>query len=304
MPRTSPLIKSFISYLTIERGLLRNTTDSYTSDLVRLQTWATQNKLTLRGLTGRDIDRHIGHLTRSNLNPTSITRALSAIRTFYDFLVFESEVTTNPTLDIPSPKRTRPLPHVLTSGELDRLLNSPDTSTPEGLRDRALLELLSAAGLRISELVKLRHRDIAIDRRLLQCLGKGNKERQVPFTATAADWLTKYIRAEHPRSQPRSSQSIFLNQGHPLTRQFTWSIIKHYAELCNLPDVTPHSLRHTFATSLLENGMSTMIVQQLLGHASISTTEIYLTVSKSHLRRSYERHHPRAHSSANAKTNP
>lgn len=294
MSRTSPLIKRFTNYLTVERGLSLNTIAAYKADLLRLQNWASANDLILRGLNTRDLDRHIGTLTRANLNAVTIDRALSAIRTFYDFLAFENEITLNPTRDLQSLKKTRPLPHVLAPAEGSRLLNAPDTESLTGLRDRALLELLYATGLRISEIISIRHCDVSLEWRLLQCVGKGHKERRVPFTPTVAHRLRAYIQRQHPRSRPSAQALVFLNQGKPLTRQFAWTLIKRYAADAGIPTVTPHSLRHTFATSLLNNGAPTRVVQQLLGHSSISTTEIYLSVSKTRLRETYDSYHPRA----------
>jgi integrase/recombinase XerD len=293
MPRVSPLITSYINYLKVERGLSSNTTDNYQRDLVMLQRWATEQRLILRGLSGRDIDRYLGELNRRSLNPSTINRSLSSIRTFYDFLVLENEIPTNPTFDIPSLKQTRSLPHVLTSNEIERLLAAPDTATETGLRDRALLGLLLAAGLRLSELIALRHSDVSIDRRILKCLGKGEKERQVPFTSDAADCLSKYLRSRALGLRSKKNAPIFTNQDSSLTRQFAWSIIKHYAQVAGIPAMTPHSLRHTFATSLLERGVPTRVAQQLLGHSSITTTEIYLHVTMAGLRRVYDIHHPR-----------
>lgn len=288
------MITSFIKYVEVERGLSRNTRQSYLADLLRLQAWSAQNQLSLRGLNCRDLERHIGDLSRANLNPASINRTLSTFRNFFRFLANEGEISANPTTDIGSLKKTRSLPHVLTIAEVRRLLRSPDLSSITGLRDRALLEILFATGLRISEAIRLRNVDIELDRRILRCVGKGNKERQVPFTQSAADALRAYSKALHPRSRPRPEANVFLNQSSPLTRQFAWTIIKGHAAQAGLSAVTPHSLRHTFATSLLNNGVPTKLVQQLLGHSHIATTEIYLTLSHDRLRQTYDRHHPRA----------
>lgn len=292
MTRVSPLITRYITYLTIERGLSSNTLSSYRGDLLRLQRWATENRTILRGLSGRDLDRYIGQLCRDTKTPATINRSLTAIRTFYDFLVFENEVSANPTFDIPSFKQSRSLPHVLSPPEIQRLLVSPDTKTLDGLRDRALLELLLAAGLRLSEAINLRHPNITIARRILKCLGKGHKERQVPFTETAAAWLSEY--KTKSAANRTTGDLFFTNQARPLTRQFAWSVIKGHALAAGVPSMTPHSLRHTFATSLLEEGVPTSIVQQLLGHSSISTTEVYLHVTTAQLRRVYDLHHPRS----------
>jgi integrase/recombinase XerD len=294
MPRTSPLITSFIKCLEVERGLSWNTRQSYLADLLRLQAWSAKNQLIIRGLSCRDLERHIADLSRANLSPVSINRVLTTLRSFYGFLTNEGEIPANPTTNLGSLKKIRSLPHVLTIAELRRLLHSPDLNSINGLRDRALLEILFAAGLRISEAIRLRHADVELDRRILRCIGKGDKERQVPFTQSATDALRAYVKALHPHSRPKPAAYIFLNQSTPLTRQLAWTLIKRYAAQAGVPAVSPHSLRHTFATSLLNTGVPTKLVQQLLGHSHISTTEIYLTVSHVRLRDTYDRHHPRA----------
>jgi integrase/recombinase XerD len=227
------------------------------------------------------------------LNASSIDRAISAIRGLYQFLHFEREIPTDPTAAVSFLKKTRRLPHVLKVSKVHSLINTPDQNTLVGLRDRALLEILFAAGLRLSEAIRLRHQDISLQTRILRCVGKGNKERQIPFSQSAAEALKKYILAQgiHHRG---SSVFIFLNRGEPLTRQLAWSIIKRYANQAGIREMTPHTLRHTFATTLLNRGVDTRIVQELLGHASLSTTEVYLQVSIERIRETYDQCHPRA----------
>ena len=292
--RRAPLMTTFLDYLRIEKGLSRNTIQSYALDLTRLQQWTSRNNKSLRGLNERDIERWTGDLARRNLKATSISRALSAARGFFQFLVQENETDINPTDDLVGLKKTRTLPRVLTTEEVNRLLQAPDLATKEGLRDRALLELMYATGLRISEAISLTHRDLNLRSRILRCHGKGNKERRVPITETALRWIQQYTSTTSPRRQPALTAFVFLNQDRPLTRQFTWALINQYATNAGLNNVTPHTLRHSFATHLLENGASTVFVQALLGHQHISTTEVYTRVSKKHLRKSYDRHHPRA----------
>ncbi|HEY3037571.1 MAG TPA: site-specific tyrosine recombinase XerD [Pyrinomonadaceae bacterium] len=299
MPRQSPLIKRFLDYLTIERGLSANTVQSYGRDLAQLQKWSSANNNTIRGLSNRDIDRHIGALSRKCLNASSIARALSTIRTFYEFLVTEGEVTSNPTDHIPSPKKAQPLPRVLTPTQVSELLHAAKESNHEGLRDRALLELLYATGLRITEAITLRYRDISTSPRVVTCYGKGNRERQVPISAQALSWIERYSATRASRGKSPDSP-IFLNQQGPLTRQLAWSIISSTAAKAGLSDVTPHTLRHSFATHLLENGAKVQFVQLLLGHQRLSTTQIYTSVSNLHLRRSYDAHHPRARARVSA----
>lgn len=294
MGRTLPLVKQFLDYLDIEKGLSRNTIASYALDLARLQTWTSKSNKTLRGLTERDIERWLGHLSRVNLNTSSIARALSTTRSFFQFLIRDNHIEIDPTQYLVAPKKCRTLPHVLTKQEVLRLLQTPDGTTKESLRDRTLLELLYATGLRISEAISLTHRDLNLRSRILRCHGKGNKERQVLISDEAIRWLEQYVSALHPLRQPRPGSFVFLNQDKPLTRQFTWALITHYATKAELKNVTPHTLRHSFATHLLENGASTVFVQALLGHQYIATTEIYTRVSTRHLRKSYDQHHPRA----------
>jgi len=294
MPRNSLLIDSFLDYIEIEKGLSRNTIQSYALDLARLHEWTTRNSKSIRSLTERDIERWIGELSRKNLNTSSIGRALSTARGFFQFLVLDNQIEINPTENLVAPKKSRTLPSVLTTKEVRRLLQTPDTTTKEGLRDRALLELMYATGLRISEAISLTHRDLNLRSRILRCYGKGNKERQVPISESALRWVQQYISTLSPRRQPALNCVVFLNQDRPLTRQFTWALTNQYATKAGLPNVTPHTLRHSFATHLLENGASTVFVQALLGHEHMATTEIYMRVSTKHLRKSYHQHHPRA----------
>lgn len=297
MPRQSPLIKLFLDYLTIERGLSPNTVEGYGRDLAQLQKWSSANQNSIRGLTTRDIDRHIGALSRKGLTAASIARALSTIRTFYEFLVSEGEVSSNPTDDIPSPKKAQPLPRVLTPTQVSELLQAASESIDEGLRDRALLELLYATGLRITEAITLRHRDISIQPRLVTCYGKGSRERQVPISLQALSWIERYSSTKTLREK-QPNNPVFLNQQRPLTRQLAWTIINSYATKAGLADVTPHTLRHSFATHLLENGAKVQFIQLLLGHQRLSTTQRYTSVSDLHVRKSYDEHHPRARAQA------
>lgn len=297
MPRQSPLIKLFLDYLTIERGLSPNTVEGYGRDLAQLQKWSSANQNSIRGLTTHDIDRHIGALSRKGLTAASIARALSTIRTFYEFLVSEGEVSSNPTDDIPSPKKAQPLPRVLTPTQVSELLQAASESIDEGLRDRALLELLYATGLRITEAITLRHRDISIQPRLVTCYGKGSRERQVPISLQALSWIERYSSTKTLREK-QPNNPVFLNQQRPLTRQLAWTIINSYATKAGLADVTPHTLRHSFATHLLENGAKVQFIQLLLGHQRLSTTQRYTSVSDLHVRKSYDEHHPRARAQA------
>jgi len=296
--RRSPLVNAFLHYLKVERALSTNTIQAYSLDLARLQRWTSENKSSLRGLTERDLERWLGDLNRASLNPKSIRRALSSARSFFQFLVLDNHIDADPTVNLTGPKTDEPLPSILTPAEVTRLLTTPDLTSLYGLRDRAFLETLYAAGLRISEAITLRHQDIDLENRILLCHGKGNKERQVPIGRQAVEWLHRYLDNTFPQHR-RTSGRVFVNQGNPLTRQFAWALIHQYATAAQLKNVTPHTLRHSFATHLLQNGAKTTEVQLLLGHSHLSTTEIYTHVTPRYLRASYDRHHPRSSSSTN-----
>lgn len=300
MARTSPLVKEFLAYLNIERGLSENTVRSYANDLRLLQTWITSNQRQLRGLTTRDIELWIGSLNRRRFSPTSINRALSSTRALFQFLLLDGHVQSDPTGEIHSLKKTTYLPRFLSTEETQRLLNAADDKSPNGLRDRALLEILYGSGLRITEAVTLKIRDLSLPERRLICHGKGNKERQVPMSKTSVPAIQQYLQTRIPRPAPTAS--LFLHQQAPMTRQFAWTIIERYAFKARLKNVTPHTLRHSFATHLLEGGAPTKVVQLLLGHSHIQTTEIYTHVTPRHLRASYDKHHPRAHTAVSSTT--
>lgn len=295
--RRSPLVNAFLHYLKVERALSSNTIQAYSLDMVRLQRWTSENKTSLRSLTERDLEHWLGDLSRARLNPKSIRRALSSTRSFFQFLVLDNHIDTDPTVNLTGPKTEQLLPSILTPSEVTRLLETPNLSSLYGLRDRAFLETLYAAGLRISEAITLRHQDVDLETRILLCHGKGNKERQVPIGRQAVEWLQRYLNSTFPQYR-RPTGRVFLNQGNPFTRQFAWALIHQYATLAKLKNVTPHTLRHSFATHLLQNGAKTTQVQILLGHSHLSTTEIYTRVTPQYLRASYDQHHPRSSSSS------
>ncbi len=234
-------------------------------------------------------------LTRAGLSPRSVSRALSTVRGFYRFLLVDGHLTTDPTANLISPQAGQKLPRFLTEEEMGRLLGAPDTTTAEGVRDRTLIELLYATGLRVSELVSLTRRSIDLDRGLLNCTGKGSKQRQVPVGRGALEWLQKYQTARRALLDGRESERLFVAAGgRALTRQAVWTTLRDYAEGAGLRGVSPHVLRHSFATHLLEHGADTRSVQAMLGHSDLATTQIYTHVTGERLRNVYEKHHPRA----------
>lgn len=290
------LIQDYLHYLKIERGLSENTRQSYRQDLKQYQQFLVSQKL-----TSFTEDRFIilGFLqaqTTAKKAQSSITRSISTLRKFYQYLAREGRIQKDPMLQIDSPKQGRHLPAVLSSEEIERLLKTPDTSTPLGLRDRAILEVLYATGLRVSELVHLKLTDLHLSLGLIQTLGKGDKERIIPIGDVAVDWINQYLeRSRNRLTKGKDSPYLFVNfHGNGLTRQGIWKNLKVIVQAAGIDkDVTPHTLRHSFATVLLENGADLRIVQELLGHSDISTTQIYTHISKKHLTEVYQRNHPR-----------
>ena len=285
--------KEFLTYIQVEKGLARLTLESYKRDLDRLQTWATANNKKISELTRADLRKWIASLSREGLAPTSIARAVSATRGFFKFLMLDGHIKSHPAEDLDTPQRFSYLPKFLTEDEINRLLAVPDISTEEGIRDRAVLEIMYATGLRVSELVGLRNADVDLLAGLIVCYGKGNKERRVPLGKSAIHWLQQYAAMKAGYGK-QSSPNVFVHRGRPFTRHFAWSMIKRHAEKAGIKNVSPHTLRHSFATHLLQHGADSRSVQALLGHSDISTTQIYTHITDLHLRAAYDRHHPRA----------
>ena len=285
--------REFITYLQVEKGLARHSIESYRRDLDRLQTWSNKNGKQVSDLTRADLRKWIASLSREGLAPTSIARAVSATRGFFKFLMLDGHIKSHPAEDLDTPQRFAYLPKFLTEDEINRLFAAPDISTEEGIRDRAVLEIMYATGLRVSELVNLKVADVDLLAGLVKCHGKGNKERRVPLGKSAIHWLQQYsaVKAGYGK---QSSPNVFLHRGRPFTRQLAWSMIKSHAEKVGIKNVSPHTLRHSFATHLLQHGADSRSVQALLGHSDISTTQIYTHITDMHLRSAYDRHHPRA----------
>lgn len=287
------LVKEFLTYLQVEKGLARHTLDSYRRDLDRLQSWANKTGKQVSELARADLRKWIASLSREGLAPASIARAVSATRGFFKFLMLDGHIKSHPAEDLDTPQRFAYLPKFLTEDEINRLLAAPDVSTEEGIRDRAVLEIMYATGLRVSELVNLKHDDLDLLVGLVRCHGKGNKERRVPLGKSAIHWLQQYAAVKAGYGK-QSSPHVFLFRGRPFTRQLAWSMIKQHAEKVGIKNVSPHTLRHSFATHLIQHGADSRSVQALLGHSDISTTQIYTHVTDMHLRSAYDRHHPRA----------
>jgi len=296
MPKSShqrDLVKEFLTYIQVEKGLSRNTLESYRRDLNRLEQWAAKTRLSISELTRADLRKWIAQLSREGLAPSSVSRAVSAARGFFRFLMLDGHIKQHPAEDLDTPQKFSYLPKFLTEEEIDRLFATPDISTPDGIRDRAMLELMYAAGLRVSEMVSLKQSEVDLHSGIVNCHGKGSKERRVPLGKSAIHWLQQYaaLKAAFGKSP---YQNLFLSRGKPLTRHFAWATIKSYAESIGISNVSPHTLRHSFATHLLQHGADSRSVQALLGHSDISTTQIYTHITDQHLRTAYDNHHPRA----------
>jgi integrase/recombinase XerD len=289
-------VQRWLEGLALERGLSQNTVESYGRDLARLG-----GDLALRGgdlLTAdaRALSAHVRDLRKKGLSPRSIARALSSIRGFYGNLVSIGERQDDPSVNLAPPKLFKPLPKVLGEPEVEALLSAPDTGTPLGLRDRAMIELMYAAGLRVSELVGLQLPQLRLDAGFLIAFGKGSKERIVPVGEQAEHWVKRYLREVRPDLARGRHQNVFANYaGEPLTRRGFWKILKGHSVAAGIRQpVSPHVLRHSFATHLLEHGADLRAVQAMLGHADISTTEIYTHIHQHRLKTSYDRFHPRS----------
>lgn len=296
------LVREYLTYIQVEKGLAANSLESYRRDLARLEEWASRMGRRAEDLARTDLRAWIASLSREGLAPTSVRRATSAARGFYRFLMLDGHIKHHPAEDLDTPQGINYLPRFLSEDEMERLLDVPDTATEEGLRDRAMLELMYASGLRISELISLKAVDVDLEAGLLSCHGKGSKERKIPIGKSATRWLELYRAARLRRSRTHDPRLFVNSLGAPLTRQTVWASIKRHSERAGLENVSPHTLRHSFATHLLQRGADSRSVQSLLGHSDISTTQIYTHITDLHLRATYNRHHPRAvatHTKAN-----
>jgi integrase/recombinase XerD len=291
------LIHDFITYLGVERGLAVNTLESYGRDLRQYSEYLEADSETLDAVSRSTVVNYLLHLQGQGKATATIARRLAALKAFYQFLLRERRIHQDPTANLESPKLEKRLPKVLTVREVERLLAQPDPAQPAGMRDRAMLELLYATGIRVSELVSLSVADVNLEMGYLRCSGKGAKERIVPLGSLAIQSCTEYLEKARPRLvKDPSETALFVNHhGHRLTRQGFWKIVKKYADDAKIEkEITPHTLRHSFATHLLENGADLRSVQEMLGHADISTTQIYTHVTKGRLKEVYARTHPRA----------
>ena len=296
---TPTSVEAYLSHLTVERRLSSNSVASYGRDLELLTRYAVAGSKTLESLDRGDLEGLVRDLMAEGRSPRSVARAVACVRGFYRFLVIDGRLATNPAEDLRPPRAWKILPKYLSVDDVDRLIAQPDVATPRGLRDRALIELLYATGMRVTELVTLRPADLNLEASYLTCTGKGDKQRIVPIGDEAARWVRRYMRDSRPvLLGTRTSPRLFINArggGPGLTRMGFWKILKGYARQAGLMrSLSPHMLRHSFATHLLERGADLRVIQLMLGHADLSTTQIYTHVLEQRLRNVYDRFHPRA----------
>ncbi|WP_218599367.1 site-specific tyrosine recombinase XerD [Polaribacter sp. NJDZ03] len=291
-------IRDFQLFLKIERGLSKNTIDSYTRDLEKLMLFLEENEINHTPITidEESIQQFIYEVAKS-VNPRSQARIISGLRSFFDYLIFEDYRETNPTDLIEAPKIGRKLPDTLSEDEINSLISAIDLSHPQGERNRTILETLYSCGLRVSELITLKISDLFFDEGFVRVIGKGNKQRFVPIHYAAQKYISSYIKdiRTHINAQKGFEDTVFLNRrGKGLTRQMIFIILKNLAlEIDLKKKISPHTLRHSFATHLLKNGADLRAIQQMLGHESITTTEVYVHLDKSYLKEVVETYHPR-----------
>jgi integrase/recombinase XerD len=291
-------ISTFLTHVKVEKGLSTNTVSAYQRDLQKFDAFAQKRKLAVEGVTRDDLVDFLASLYRQKLDSKTVARHLVALRNFFRFAQVQELIGTDPSLNLESPKIRRSLPGYLRLEEVDRLLEQPDAKTPLGLRDRAMLEVLYSTGLRVSELIGLRVTDLDTKVGCIRCIGKGDKERIVPAGRKALGMVEKYLRDGRPKLLGKAAAvpALFVNRrGAPLSRVGVWKILSAYGRRAGLRvALTPHMLRHSFATHLLERGADLRSVQLMLGHADISTTQIYTHVVEERLKQIYKAHHPRA----------
>lgn len=291
------MVEPYLSHLAVERRLSPNTVDSYRRDLSQLSAAAAAMERPVESLDRRALEQIVRQLMGEGRSPRSVARAVACLRGFYRFLVVAGHRQDNPAADVRAPRAWKTLPKFLSADQVDRLLDTPDTSQPRGLRDRALIELFYATGLRVSEMVGLRQQDLNLESGYLTCTGKGRKQRLVPIGDEASAWLKRYITEARPALlSRRSSPKLFVNArgGAGLSRVGFWKILKEHGRRAGLPStLSPHVLRHSFATHLLERGADLRAIQMMLGHSDLSTTQIYTHILDARLRAVYDKFHPR-----------
>jgi len=289
-------LQAFLNFLSVEKGLSSNTLLSYSRDIQKLFRFFKKEKIIWFRAAEADLIKFVHHQSRAGLSSRSLARIISSLKSFYKYLIIDGHIKNNPVVNLSSPKIWFALPKFLTMNEVELLLQQPKETDVRGIRDKAMLELLYATGLRVSELIALKIRNVNLQDGFLLCLGKGGKERIVPLGSSACKAVQKYIREARPKLFKGESDVLFLTRrGKAFTRQGFWKTLKGYSRQAGLESkISPHVLRHSFATHLLERGADLRSVQLMLGHSQITTTQIYTHVSRKHLRSVYDKYHPRA----------
>lgn len=289
------LIKDFVLHLASVEGLAKNTCQSYHNDLIIFSHYLTEREVILTEVNTQHISDYLFFRVQDGISNTTNARIQSSLKRFYRYLVHEKHIAANPTDAIKRPKSSRKVPQSLSESEVEALLQAPDLGTAIGLRDKAMLEMLYATGLRVSELINIRLFDYDLNAGVLKVMGKGSKERLLPLGEYAHEWLTRYLSQRETLLQRKPSDFLFLSKrGQGMTRQTFWHAIKRHAVQADIQaDLSPHTLRHAFATHLLNHGADLRIVQMLLGHSSVSTTQIYTHVANERLKNLHQQHHPR-----------
>jgi integrase/recombinase XerD len=292
-------LQSFMRYLSVERGLSSNTLESYKRDLAQYLDYLQQNEVVaLRDAGKAQIVGYLAKLKQLGRAAATLTRAIVSFRAFYQYLARERIIDSDPTLQLETPRLEKKVPHILSIEEIGMLLDAPQIETVSGARDKAMLELLYATGMRVSELINLNVEDVNLSMGFIRCVGKAAKERMIPIGAIAAKFMDIYLTSMRPKllKQSTTEEALFISHlGTRMTRQGFWKIMKRYAQnVAFMKEITPHTLRHSFAAHLLENGADLRAVQEMLGHADISTTQIYTQVTKPKMKEVYNRTHPRA----------
>ncbi|NNG12900.1 MAG: site-specific tyrosine recombinase XerD [Halobacteria archaeon] len=295
-PASHQDIERFLDTLWMERGLSENTLAAYRNDLNGFARWLTGRNRVLSAARRQDLLDYLAERVAAGARPRTTARLLSSLRRFYRYLVREGRLKDDPSARIDTPRIGRPLPDSLSETEVELLLDAPDTGEPLGLRDRAMLELLYACGLRVSELVNVTIEQVNLTEGVVRLMGKGNRERLVPLGEEAAEWLQRYIREGRPAlaGEVSARQLFITRRGKAMTRQAFWYRLRHYAVKSGINrKLSPHTLRHAFATHLLNHGADLRVVQMLLGHSDLSTTQIYTHVARERLKELHAQHHPR-----------
>ena len=291
------VIEMFLDNIWMEHGLSDNTLSAYRNDLFNLQRWLSKSQLSISEAKHEHLLDYLAYRVTAGMQPRSGARLLSSIRRFYRYQLRQGNVEVDPTEKIDFPKLGRHLPEVLTEDDVELLLGAPDVSKPQGIRDRTMLEVLYACGLRVSELISIQLHQINLRTGVLRIIGKGNKERLVPFGEQAGEWLEKYFSDARPSllKECRDCSVLFVsNRGLGMTRQAFWHVIKRHAKAVGIEKhLSPHTLRHAFATHLLNHGADLRVVQMLLGHSDLSTTQVYTHIAQARLQELHREHHPR-----------